>query len=192
MVWSGGSGQGEVRSARPGEVGHGSAGRDIKREGAGIIVYEWKIPKYDIPAQSAGEELERIERAHGAVTPRNLLEESRPGGAVLHGLFEWDDTAAAEKHRLWQAREIIGNIAVVRILDHTPREPVRAFVNIVQPDQARGYVSIVKVLSNEDYTRQMLEAALREFIVLREKYAALTELSELFSIIDGLQAKFHL
>ena len=60
------------------------------------MVYEWKIPKYSLPAQSAGEELERIERKHGRITPGNVLEESRPTGAVLHSLFEWNDSAAAE------------------------------------------------------------------------------------------------
>lgn len=158
-------------------------------KGADIIVYEWKIPKYDIPAQSAGEELERIERAHGVVTPYNLLEESRPGSAVLHTLFEWNDSTAAEQHRLSQAREIIGNIAVVRIWDRPTPEPVRAFVNILPKTQERGYVSIVKVLSNADYTQQMLSQALADFAALRRKYSVLTELAELFAVIDRLQTQ---
>ena len=111
------------------------------------MVYEWKIPKYSLPAQSAGEELERIERKHGRITPGNVLEESRPTGAVLHSLFEWNDSAAAEKFRLEQAREVIGNIAVVRMIEGRPTEPVRAFVNIVPANRERGYSSIVKVLS---------------------------------------------
>ncbi len=85
------------------------------------MVYEWKIPKYSLPAQSAGEELERIERKHGRITPGNVLEESRPTGAVLHSLFEWNDSAAAEKFRLEQAREVIGNIAVVRMIEGAPQ-----------------------------------------------------------------------
>ena len=68
------------------------------------MVYEWKIPKYRLPAQKAGEELERIERKHGVVTPRNVLEESRPGKAILHDLFEWNDSRAAERFRLVVSR----------------------------------------------------------------------------------------
>ena len=148
------------------------------------MVYEWKIPKYSLPAQSAGEELERIERKHGRITPGNVLEESRPTGAVLHSLFEWNDSAAAEKFRLEQAREVIGNIAVVRT------EPVRAFVNIVPANRERGYSSIVKVLSNREYAHQLLETALAEFQALRNKYAILVELAELFDVIDELQTKY--
>ena len=154
------------------------------------MVYEWKIPKYSVPAQAAGEELERIERLHGAVTPRNLLDASRPDSAVLHGLFQWDDTAAAEAYRLTQAREIIGNIAVVRILDREPPTPVRAFVNILPDDGERGYVSVVRVLSRADYTRQMLSQALAEFTALAEKYRSLTELAELFAAIERLRAQY--
>ena len=154
------------------------------------MVYEWKIPKYSLPAQSAGEELERIERKHGRITPGNVLEESRPTGAVLHSLFEWNDSAAAEKFRLEQAREVIGNIAVVRMIEGRPTEPVRAFVNLVPANRERGYSSIVKVLSNREYAHQLLETALAEFQALRNKYAILVELAELFDVIDELQTKY--
>ena len=154
------------------------------------MVYEWKIPKYRLPAQKAGEELERIERKHGVVTPRNVLEESRPGKAILHDLFEWNDSRAAERFRLEQAQEIIGNIAVVHVVQDAPRTPVRAFMNIIPNDQERGYVSIVRVLTNQEYTRQLLEEALSEFIALRKKYVMLVDLAELFQVIDDFQKKY--
>jgi hypothetical protein len=154
------------------------------------MVYEWKVPKYPVPAQSAGEELERIERKYGVVTPGKLLEESRTAGAVLHGLFQWDDTRAAEEYRLIQAQRIISNIVVVKLLDQAPQEPVRAFVNILSKERERGYVSIVKVLSDAEQTRYMLETALKEFLALRDKYRALSELAELFAVIDRLERAY--
>lgn len=154
------------------------------------MVYEWRIPKYTLPAQAAGEELERIGRKHGIVTPSCVLEESRTRSAVLHELFEWDDSAAAERYRLEQAREIIGNLVVVRLLEEQPQEPVRAFVNLVDTEQKRGYVSIVEALSSQDYTRQMLRAALAEFLALREKYGMLAELAALFQEIDSLHSRY--
>lgn len=103
-------------------------------KGVETMVYEWKVPKYRLPAQKAGEELERIERKHGVVTPRNVLEESRPGKAILHDLFEWNDSRAAERFRLEQAQEIIGNIAVVHVVQDAPRTPVRAFVKTIRSE----------------------------------------------------------
>ena len=157
------------------------------------MVYEWKIPKYTVPAQSAGEELERIGHKHGILTPHNVLEESRQTQAVLHELFEWNDSSAAEQYRLNQAQEIIGNLVVVRITDDQPREPVRAFVNLVpqENDQERGYLSIVKVLSAPEYTRQMLNTALSELQALRKKYQVLTELTSVFAAIDELEARLR-
>ena len=119
-----------------------------------------------------------------------MLEESRTRSAVLHELFEWDDSAAAERYRLEQAREIIGNLVVVRLLEEQPQEPVRAFVNLVDTEQKRGYVSIVEALSSQDYTRQMLRAALAEFLALREKYGMLVELAALFQEIDSLHSRY--
>ena len=59
-------------------------------------------------------------------------------------------------------------------------------MNIVPAGQERGYVSIVKVLSNREYTRQMVEDALADFIALRKKYAMIVELAELFQVIDAI------
>ncbi len=63
-------------------------------------------------------------------------------------------------------------------------------MNIVPADRERGYSSIVKVLSNREYAHQLLETALAEFQALRNKYAILVELAELFDVIDELQTKY--
>lgn len=76
------------------------------------------------------------------------------------------------------------------MIEGRPTEPVRAFVNIVPADRERGYSSIVKVLSNREYAHQLLETALAEFQALRNKYAILVELAELFDVIDELQTKY--
>lgn len=47
-------------------------------------------------------------------------------------------------------------------------------------------MSIVKVLSNREYTSQMVEDALADFIALRKKYAMIVELAELFQVIDAI------
>lgn len=112
-------------------LGKAGCGMELrKKEGEARWSTSGRFPNIRCP-RSLQVRRERIERKHGVVSPDNLLEESRPAGAVLHGLFEWDDTVAAEKFRAEQARDIIGNIAVVRILGNQPQEPVRAFVNIV-------------------------------------------------------------
>ena len=51
----------------------------------------------------------------------------------------------------------------------------------------RCYVFIVKVRSNQEYSRQMVANALADFAALRKKYSMLVELTELFQLIDDFR-----
>lgn len=56
------------------------------------MIYQWKIPDlYGVDAQTAGEEIERIHRKHGQLSPADIVEESRQKHAPLHDIFEWRD-----------------------------------------------------------------------------------------------------
>ena len=65
------------------------------------MVYEWKIPKYSLPAQSAGEELERIERKHGRITPATYWRKASPTGAVLQQPCLSGTTLLLRKNFVW-------------------------------------------------------------------------------------------
>ena len=60
-----------------------------------------------VPAPVVGAELLRIQREAGALRPEDVVASAEPEDAPLHPAFEWDDTAAAAEHRLWQARQLI-------------------------------------------------------------------------------------
>ena len=151
------------------------------------MVYQWKIDKYPVPAQVAGEEIERI-RANsgkGYIEAEDLLESSREDNAPLHSCFEWDVDKAAEKYRLWQARDIIKHIAVV--IQNTPAapQPVRAFVSIADYNDKGKFIQIQKALENNDYRAQVLKNALAELQTFKHKYSVYSELSKVFEAIDG-------
>ena len=151
------------------------------------MVYQWNIQKYDLEAQQAGEELHRIQQKHGKITPVLVVNESKSIHSVLHSLFDWNDTSAAEKYRQQQARGIIDNIVVVNIDGRTINKPVRAFVNIISRSHSRSYVPVAEVLSNQEYTDQMLNQAMCELRVFQNKYSALLELSQVFAAIEQLE-----
>ena len=90
-------------------------------------VYKWRNAYGKVSAQTAGEEIEKLCDIHGEVTPKILLDKSRPEEAALHKCYEWDDSKAAEAHRLWRSRQIIGNIILVKHEEQQIQEPVRAF-----------------------------------------------------------------
>ena len=151
------------------------------------MVYEWRFPM-GIPAQKAGAELERIERKHGALTAATVLDESRDSKAVLHPCFEWDDTKAAEKYRLSQARCIIASLTVT--VREEQRAPVRAFVNVAETRRDEGkFINVAAALSDADMRRIVIRHAIAELESFLKKYRGLEELAEIFAAIESLNLK---
>lgn len=152
------------------------------------MIYSARIP-LKVTAQIAGEELERIERERGEITPAIVLEESRHDGAPLHDCFEWDDTIAAEKYRLHQASVIICNVQVA-VTSGKKQKVTRAFVNISDKrgvGQQGAYISIATAMRNDDTREIVLKQAIRELKAARKKYSDYSELADVFAAIDNLQ-----
>jgi hypothetical protein len=71
------------------------------------------IAKSKVDADVALIELERIRIEYGGkLKPVNILKESEPKEAVLHPMFEWRNSVAANEYRLWQARELARSVRV--------------------------------------------------------------------------------
>lgn len=150
--------------------------------------YHWGKKHHGVKAQIAGEEIDRIQQRDGVVTKETLLDESRPEEAPLHPAFEWDDTKAAEKYRLTQAKSIINDIVVevIRTGEDEPKK-VPAFVNVVKGLQNNAqYLSVDVAMSDEDHRKAVLENAKSEFNAFKRKYSNLTELAGVFAEIDKL------
>lgn len=113
----------------------------------------------------------------GRLTPEELVNASRDEESPLHGMFEWDDTIAAEKYREVQARKIIRSVEVV--LTDSPI-PQRAFQTVGH----RTYERIEHVMSDEQMRRILLQNAKRELDAFKRKYSRLTELSLVFEAIS--------
>ncbi len=68
-------------------------------------------------------------------------------------------------------------------------EPVitRAFISVQKEDGDRLYESTVAALNDPVYRRQVLEQAARDLSQVRQKYAELRELSQVFDAIDQVE-----
>lgn len=86
-------------------------------------LYEWKLKGLakGLDPLIAVNELRRIESVHGKLTPEIILSESRDENAILHVLFEWDESKAAYNWNLQQARTILNNIEVRVISNGMPK-----------------------------------------------------------------------
>lgn len=154
------------------------------------VRYAWRPgSRVSIDAGKAGRELESIERREGELTPANVLDRARSANSSLHDHFEWDDSKAAEQHRLGQAGELIRSITIdVSRSNVEPPKTTRAFVSVERQGE-RAYVGVQTAMSDAELRRQVLERAWAELRAFRERYADLKELSKIFEAMDGHTSK---
>lgn len=113
----------------------------------------------DLAIASALEAISR--RAKGGVlTPQAVVEAARDPRSPLHDRFTWDDSEAANKQRLHEARTLIRSVKVVIT---TNRVQVKAPVYVRDPQASakeQGYLKLQTLKRKKDLA---YEAALAEF-----------------------------
>ena len=104
------------------------------------------------------DELKRIASTRkGKITPQIVLANARNKKSVLHKYFDWDDTIAAKKYRLWQARQLIS--VSVEVIPHTNKE-MRSFFNVKDESTGKSiYVTSDLALKVPDYVNQLISDA---------------------------------
>lgn len=134
------------------------------------------------------QELEKIRvAAGGMLKPETVVDVARDPNNPLHRHFTWDDTQAAAERRIDQARQII-RLCVVVV--HENVAPVRRYISLPS-DRANGggYRSTQEVLTDESRRGELLRDVLERLNALRRKYAALSELSQLWAAVDAVAEK---
>lgn len=133
-------------------------------------------------------ELRRIAKSNGGVLqPATVVDAARPKSSPLHSKFEWDDSAAAEAYRIWQARQLIK--VCVEVLPGVS-VPTEVFVSLSSDRcSGGGYRVTTTVLSDAETRAELLEDALAELRIFKIKYRRLTELASVFDAIDRAERK---
>lgn len=145
-------------------------------------IFSWNSTYYSADAQLVGEELEQIER-NNAITPEHVVEYAeRHKDSELYKCFEWDDSEAANKWRLQQARLVICSISLE--IKEEPRKVQRVYVSIKDKDtEERTFKSINEVLKNDKEYQQLVDKAKKELEGCRDRYTNLIEKDDLKNII---------
>lgn len=131
-------------------------------------------------------ELKRLAAINGGVLqPRAVVEAARDAVSPLHRFFTWDDSEAAEKYRLQQARQLL-SVAV----EYEPRTERHIDVFASLPtdrlNPGGGYRLTVDVLSDDHARAQLLHAARDDMRRFVNRYRELTELADLFQQMQAL------
>ena len=119
--------------------------------------------------------------------PTRIVEFARDPKTALHHWFCWDDTEAAERYRIEQARRLVQvTFTVIAVRDVQVK--VRTFISLPSDRQGQhGYRRVEYVMKNRgagsEYLRSLL-AELDVMIVKYRKYAGLsTVLDELAAVL---------
>lgn len=132
-------------------------------------------------AQHYANELDALYQKHGSLKPDLVVEWAREHpDSELHGRFEWNNTQAAHKYRLMQARQIITEVEVV-YPDGSTRQ---VYVSPVEQRGDAGYSTLVEVISDEERRLRFLRQAVKEYRSIGLKYMDLVELSDVRAALD--------
>ena len=133
------------------------------------------------------EELKAIAMKHGGVLkPDDVVSFAKDPETSLHAAFDWNDTDAAQKWRIEQARGII-QVAVEIIMVKNKEISVRVFISPIAARKENGdggYKLVESLLHNRKGRREILETALSELDVFQKKYNWLSELVKVFEAIE--------
>ena len=133
-------------------------------------------------AQKVADEISSIGLS---VKPEEIVDKARDENTELHKCFEWDDTKAAEKYRVYQARQIVCHLIVKEVDDEPQKQEVRFFY---KTDSQEGYKPTSYIMRNKDEYHKLLDRALTELKAFQRKYSTLKELDGLFDAINALTA----
>lgn len=141
-----------------------------------MVEAKWRVNGiFKADAQKVYEEIGDSE-----ISAEELLERARQDDTELHKCFEWDDAVAGEKYRLQQARQVLNSLVFIPVEE--TEQPVRIF----SYTQETKYKPTIQMVVNIDEYQSLLAQAKRELDAFRKKYNSLTELHELFELIDIL------
>lgn len=145
-----------------------------------MIVATWKsgLGLFKADPQKVAEEIIAI---GDEATPAQILEKGRSEETELHKCFEWNDSIAAEKYRLSQARKICEVLVIQRMPDAPKEAPeIRIFH---KTESTGGYKPINRIVQDNDEYQKLLQRAFAEFHALKIKYQNLQELDYITSLI---------
>lgn len=135
----------------------------------------------------------RLRNPDGLLLPADVVQEARNPNHVLHSDFLWDDSAAAEQHRLSQARRLIRVfVTTVPNVD----KPVRAYVSVPldrcpnEDGEVGGYRRTEQAIKSKPLVDSMIAEAKRKIISLSKEFAHLDVLRPMWDEIEAVVTQF--
>lgn len=143
--------------------------------------------KPPVAADVVAEELTQIWNEHGGkLKPDDVVQVASDPDSPLHPAFEWDDSVAAHKHRLRQARDLIRS---VRVIDPEAKTDLPAWVSVVVPAEdekpSRHYQSVEALPGLPDEYASALLLLKRKLLELTQSFEEIKALAQKRGVPNG-------
>jgi hypothetical protein len=125
----------------------------------------------------------------GRLEPDMVVDAASDPTSVLHSHFVWDDTEAARKYRIYQARELIRSVKLVTTTEVISFQVPKYIRDPEAFPHDQGYVAITKLRSEEDLAR---EACVREFQRARAALDRARNIAAFLGLEDQIQEGINL
>ncbi len=136
-----------------------------------------------VSAELVGDELERLrERMGGRLKPPDLVAAAARRSSPLHALFTWDDTEAAVKWRLHEARRVLQGILVEH--PRPEQKPVMAYLSTKTEDDGRCYKEARVVMEDPELRARALAECKAMAAAWRRRYR---NLEEVIAAVDAFE-----
>lgn len=159
----------------------------MKGEYMETLQISWGTIKFKGDPVKVVKELESIGEE---VRPQQMVDYAKSHkDSELHKCFTWNNTAAADKYRLYEARQIQRNLIIRKLPspENQERQP-KVIRLMMRTETTGGYKSIVNIMRNEDERAKLLIMAKNELHAFERKYSTLadTELRDVLIAISAL------
>lgn len=129
---------------------------------------------------SLREQLQDVYDRRGVLTPAVVLAEARATDHPLHNRFEWDDSIAGERWRVYQAHELIQCVRVTYQETDGTVKSVRAF-HCVRGPQGHTYQTADEIIHDPLLTEMVMRDMEREWRSLRDRYDRFDEFRQMIT-----------
>ena len=145
------------------------------------MIVEWKVKGFfKADAEKVYSEITALGETF---SPETVIEAAKDKNSELHKCFTWNNTKAANNWRKHEARVVMSNLVVVT--ETTDNEPVA--VRLISSTSVRNeYKPTVMLIESETEYADLLARAIRELKAFQKKYETVTELREIFGLINEL------
>ena len=122
------------------------------------------------------------------LTAEKVLLKAANEKSALHDLFEWDNTIAAERYRLQQARILINEVKIiVDTQEYYAFENVNIVVNKETNETARVYCARDRIMKDTDLREQIIQRAYNNILYWKRKYECYAEFKVIVDAIKSVE-----